>query len=118
MKLSYLLAAAWNALLVFELSNNPVHQAHAEADTTCDFWWFTCASLALTILWMLYDRKQRFAALDADATPAPAQPLRRDLPRPTPPPITITPVPAERYVFLATNDPNIDLQPKGRDHRG
>lgn len=114
MKMSHFIAIVWIGGLLHELMTNDEHIRHAEEDSSCWVWRLSIVSIVGVIAYLLRERHRHFARLGDGGTPAPAAPLRRDLPRPAPPPMTITPVPAERYVFVATNDPSVDLQPKGR----
>lgn len=108
MKPLHLLYILVNFLMYRELATNEEHVHHADSGEACWLYITLCASCFGMLAWLVYQRLR----------PEPTAPLRRDMQRPPPPPLTITPVPSERYVFVATNDPNIDLQPKpkGRDH--
>ena len=95
-----------NCALFYELQNNPEHMQHADADEACWVFRLLTSNVFVVLGWLLYRRQQYYAD---------AAPLRRNQPRPAPPPLALRGVPRERYMFIATNDENVDLQPRGRD---
>lgn len=105
MKVWHLIYITFVCALFHELNTNDEHMRHAADDDWCLVFVALNISIFGMLGWLLYQRNQPAAA-----------PARKELSKPGPrPSMAIQPVPQERYMFLATNDPNIDLQPKGRD---